>query len=332
MAEVKNDIELDENIELNIEDKIKELKALGYIQEGNIHNGYIEDMFDRKDDWIEIDNLIAIYQKQFKPEYTNNKKIKEESQVASEELLFRFNPMFKKYLFLLKTGNITFSNEEQKSFVKLFIDEPRLAFALYQKYIHKTLRDKIEERFAFIVKTYGTRTEEEIMGDLHIAFLILARRYVKKDRSFCCYLYNAFRYEVARYIKKQIKEVSNISYKLVDFNEEKVTRLAMKGLVQDSHKYEINFEDIICENSDGLPDLSWISGECCGEAFETLTPEERKILIKYYLEDYSDARIAEELGCHINTCNAKRRKALFKIADKLNVSRDTIIRTRKVNN
>lgn len=332
MAEVKNDIELDENIELNIEDKIKELKELGYIQEGNIHNGYIEDMFDRKDDWIEIDNLITIYQKQFKPEYHNNIEIKEESQIASEELLFRFNPMFKKYLFLLKTGNVAFSNEEQRSFVRLFIDEPRLAFALYQKYIHKALRDKIEERFAFIVKTYGTRTEEEIMGDLHIAFLILARRYVKKDRSFCCYLYNVFRYEVARYIKKQIKEISNIAYKLVDFNEEKVTRLAMKGLVQDSHKYEINFEDVICENSDGLPDLSWISGECCGEAFETLTPEERKIIIKYYLEDYSDARIAEELGCHINTCNAKRRKALFKIADRLNVSRDMIIRTRKVNN
>lgn len=322
-------IEIDDDID--IEDKIEELRELGYIQERNIANGYIEDMFNRKDEWVEIDNLIFEYQKQFQEEYKDDPEVKEKAGIASDELLFRFTPMFKKYLFLLKTGNISFSNEEQKRFVKLFIDEPRLMYALYQKYIHKSIRNKIEEKFAFIVKSYGISPEDEILCDLHICFLTLAKRYKKKDRSFCCYLYNVFCYEVARHIKKQLKEVSNIKYKMVNFEEERIARMRLDRSSNKGGKYEINFEDVICENSDGLPDLSWISGECCGEAFETLTPEERKIIIKYYLEDQSDSAIAEELGCHINTCNLKRRKALFKIADKLNIPRDMIVRTRKVN-
>lgn len=328
---VDRDIDATED-NIDIEDKIEELKSLGYIQERNISNGYIEDMFDRKDEWIEVDNLIAEYQKQFEEEYRNNHEAKERALAASEELLFRFTPMFKKYLFLLKTGNISFSNEEQKGFVRLFINEPRLMYALYQKYIHKSIRENIEEKFAFIIKSYGVLSEDEILRDLHISFLTLAKRYRKKDRSFCCYLYNAFRYEVARHVKKQIKEPTNIPYKIVSFEEEKISRMKLERSSRNDGKYEINFEDVICENSDGLPDISWINGECCGEAFEMLTPEERKILIKYYLEDQSDSAIAEELGCHINTCNLKRRKALFKIADKLGISRDQIIRTRKVNN
>lgn len=333
MADEKNNVDIVEDQEIDdIEDKIKELRELGYIQDTNVENGYIEDMFNRKDDWIEIDKLIATFQKQFLPEHENDPVVKKEAKEASDELLYRFTPMFKKYLFLLKTGNINFRNEEQKGFVKLFIDKPKLAFALYQKYIHKKIREEIEENFAFIVKTYGALSEEEIMGDLFIAFLILARRYQAKNRSFCCYLYNVFRYEVARHIKKQIKEVTNISYKIVDFKEDAISRLVSQGMVVDSYKYEMNFEDIICENNEGLPDLDWISGEYCSEAFESLTPEERKIIVKYYLEDQSDAMIAEELGCHINTCNSKRRKALFKIADTLGIPRDMIIRTRKVNN
>jgi DNA-directed RNA polymerase specialized sigma24 family protein len=89
-----------------------------------------------------------------------------------------------------------------------------------------------------------------------------------------------------------------------------------------------DIEDHIYENNMGLPDISWISGENCSDAFSTLTPEERKILIKYYLENMCDRQIAEYYDMHLNTCNQKRRQALFKLAKKMGYSRKDIRRSR----
>ena len=82
------------------------------------------------------------------------------------------------------------------------------------------------------------------------------------------------------------------------------------------------------ENNVGVPDSSWISGTNCSDIFSDLNPLERKILIKYYMEDYNDRQIGEALGLHINTVNQKRRQAVSKLAMLLDVDEKTIKRSR----
>ena len=79
----------------------------------------------------------------------------------------------------------------------------------------------------------------------------------------------------------------------------------------------------------GLPYYTWINGQGCSDIFSDLTSIQRKILIKYYLEDWNDKQIAEHTGLHINTVNQKRRVATELIANKTGTPLDSILRSRK---
>ena len=76
-----------------------------------------------KSEWDIIDSLIEVYQKSC-DEVIND--YKEDGDRAATLLLEKFSPVFKKYIALLKTGQINFNDCEQKQFVALFIDEMKL--------------------------------------------------------------------------------------------------------------------------------------------------------------------------------------------------------------
>ena len=89
-------------------------------------------------------------------------------------------------------------------------------------------------------------------------------------------------------------------------------------------------EEDYCEDyNTGMPNLEWILGNECSEFFKDLEIIERKILIKYYLEEWNDRQIGEEFGIHINTVNQRRRSAVKKIALKLHIDQKDIKRNRR---
>lgn len=63
--------------------------------------------------------------------------------------------------------------------------------------------------------------------------------------------------------------------------------------------------------------------------FNKLSVFQRKVLVKYYLEDWNDRQIAEYLGAHINTVNQKRRDAIDLLCAEMGVSKENIKRSRK---
>ena len=101
---------------------------------------------------------------------------------------------------------------------------------------------------------------------------------------------------------------------------------------KNQHKYTakgvLEYEDNYYENLTGLPDISWINGQYCADIFKELTTFQRKILVKYYLEDWNDRQIAEYLGAHINTVNQKRREAIELLCLEQGVDKSTLKRSR----
>lgn len=273
-------------------------------------------------EWELIDNLVMEYQQIYREDINKTDKIVEESKKAAEILINKFFPLFKKYTIVLRTGQINFENAEQKFFVMLFMDSPYLKKILCGKApIPRETRAIIYQKFNFVKETYGHLEEPEIMTDLYQLFLTLAKRYKKKSRSFCCYVYNSFRYEVYRHIQKFTRNPLNIHYKNIgyeDCNEKSSQEVKM----------EIDIEDKIYETENGLPDLTWISGESCSDIFSDLTPFERKLLITYYMQKYNDKQIADMTKSHINTCNQRRRNSIKKIALKLGVNPNLAKRSR----
>ena len=272
----------------------------------------------RKEEWREVEALIMRYQAQFV-----NPDQKEDANKAMEELLQRFFPLFKKYLVLLKSGQINFNDTEMKHFVHTFMAEGNLKAALKRKKQSAAARAPIYQRFNFIKETYGSLDEDEIMMDLQTLFVVLARRYKQMGKSFCGYLYNAYYHEVSRHIKSFIKNPANIHYRNSEYED------YMQKSVDEFQKEDIPFDERLFEDEGGIPDSSWINGETCSETFEMLTPLERRLLVKYYLEDYNDRQVAERFGMHINTVNQKRRFAAEEVANALGKSRLDIKRNRK---
>lgn len=275
----------------------------------------------RKEEWEEIDSLVARYQKQFNAVVT--KEEKEEAAQATQILIAKFYPLFKKYLTIIKNGQINFDNYEQRMFIILFMDNVSLKRALYKRApISREYKQIILQKFNFIKETYGHLEEEEIMTDLYMLFLNLAKRYKPMARSFCCYVYNTFKYEVYRHIQAFTRNPLNVHYRSISYED---------CAAQNSAELEINtynIEDQLSTDADGLPDIFWIGGYNCAPCFQKLTPLERKILIKYYLEQKNDRQIADEIGMHINTCNQKRRHAVKLMAEALNVDESQIRRAR----
>lgn len=279
----------------------------------------IEKESKRKEEWDEIENLVLDFQKQF----NENASIEEKNyaEECGNMLINKFSPLFKKYLTLLKYTHIDFTDKEMKEFIALFIDDYELKKALFRKKINANNRAEVYQKFNFVIETYGKISEEDMISDLNMCFLTLAKRYKAIGKNYCAYVYNTYRHEVARHIKKFIQNPLSVQYKNYQYED------CING-EKDVH-IDISYEDNYYESSTGLPDVTWIKGQSCSEAFNKLSAFQRRILIKYYLEDWNDRQIAENMGAHINTVNQKRRNAIDILCKELGINKSMIKRSRK---
>lgn len=279
---------------------------------------YAEPTFEEKSkEWVEIEDLVLRYQKQFKEEYRYDNSVAADAEKAAAELLERFYPLLKKYLLIVTTGLINWQDKESKDFVSNFISDRQQLNALKRKNQTSDYRRLIYDSFNFVKETYGNNDPEEIMTDLQMLLLVVAKRYKQVGKNFCAYVMNSYKFELARHIKNYFKNPLNVTYKLSEYTVE--------ALKDDSAEM---YEDEYYTNETGLPSIEWINGYC-NDAFQTLTPVERKILVKYYLENLNDSQIANELGLHLNTINAKRRKSIAKLCEFYGVDPSTVKRSRK---
>ena len=282
------------------------------------YNNDFQDIEEKKEEWSYIENCVMLYKSQFDDNATA--KDITIAQNAAVELVKKFDPLFKKYSLLLKTGQIDFKDPDVKVFVGTFISDPRLHRALKRTKSKAEYRADIYKRFCFVLETYGQLSEQDILIDLQMLLLTLAKRYKQTGKNFCAYVHNCFRYEVSRHIKHFIKNPLNISYKLVSYEDKD------HGL-DDEELYSV-YEDKYYEPDTGIPNMSWISGETCSDIFFMLSQLERKIIVKYYMEEFNDKQIANILGLHINTINQKRRQAVAKVAKELNIDLNNVKRNR----
>ena len=252
--------------------------------------------FERLEEWNAIEDLVMTYKRQFEPDCSASDKLAAKN--AAAEIMKTFEPLFTKYTLIIA----------------------RLKKALKGENVSHSHRHEIKQKFNFVRETYGSQDENVIRSDLQLLMLILAKRYRQMGYNFCAYVYNAYSFEVSRHIYKFISNPANIPYRAGEYEDYMQTyeeQVVEDGLVDKTY-----------ENNVGVPDSSWVQGTTCSDLFSALDPVERKILIKYYMEEMNDRQIGEALGLHINTINKKRRKALATLAEVLDVSEEDIKRSR----
>lgn len=263
--------------------------------------------------WNEVEDLVLTYQ-----EYLNHPIDGCKSQDAADILLQKFSPLFKSYITTIKYNQIDWTSSDQKQFVIQFLGSSDLKRAMGRKKVNSEYRARIYEAFNFIVMTYGSLNEEDILADLYMCFLILMKRYKQTGKNFCAYVANSYHYEVSRHIKKQTSNPLVVGYRNCVYED------TINGDTEMA-----SYEDSYYELATGIPDFTWIKGDTCSDLFNDLTPLQRKMLIEYYLEDYNDNQISLHTATNIGTVNSKRRCAISTLSEKLDINKNEIPRQRK---
>jgi RNA polymerase sigma factor (sigma-70 family) len=227
---------------------------------------------------------------------------------AGGQLVALFEPLFNKYIKIIRKGIIDFNDYESRHFLSLFIADPKVRLNLKRKYQSKKTREIAYRTLTLINNAYIQIFDEDLYQELVLSFLNFVSKY-KVDKSFCAYLGSTFPYEVSQIVKKVLKNPISTAY-ISDFSDE-ILDLFGKA-VEDS----IDLDDRFPSNDVEELSNNWIYGLTCSEAFETLTPFERLILKMFYLDKISDTSIGNKVGYHRNSIRTKRKAAVEKVRER----------------
>ena len=211
-----------------------------------------------------------------------------------------------KYYKILRFGKFDFKDYDSRVFIGCFFGKEERR-AIIQSYQYRETKQAVVRKVAQIVEALKILDDEDLKQDLRLLFMKQARQYKKKNRTFGGYLANSYRYAVANYIIRMMKTEEpyvKLTKDLVSIANDRVRDEESEVDIQDS----LLLSTPMLQTEDEL-DNSWVRGLSCGEEFLDLTPLQRLILKLKHYDGWSDGRIAEKMGIHINTIFRQRKKA-----------------------
>ena len=252
-----------------------------------------------KETWDRIEALVLSFQ-------TGNKE-------SGVELIKSFENYFNKYVKIIKNSDLDFKDRESRFFISLFMQKEDYKNVRRPYQSSETIA-KALQAVSFIANTYGQATEDDIKQDFYMIFFKLLNRYKPMGKNFGAYLCTSFVYELARYVRSQLKDPISRSENVLQYCD-----MCHENGNQFDFSGEVVYEDMLNCIDDISFSETWITGLTCSDEFSNLTSFERLILIKYYVESKTDKTIALETGFKRNTINKKRVKAINKIKANLGV-------------
>lgn len=222
------------------------------------------------------------------------------SDLAAYDILDSLASYMDKYISLLKSRDIDYTDLDTRRFLSLFTQNMRDRTLLRNKDLTKETKVVIQELLYRICNQLEHTAEEDLKQDICSIILLLAKRYKYTGETYYEYLQDTFRYEMKQVIDAYIYDPS-INY------------VPLHSLSNEPTNNQPTYYDNLLTELDDELDLNWVQGITCGEEFQDLSQMERLIIKMYYHLDYSDSAIADLLGVHKNTVFQKRQDATSKI-------------------
>ncbi len=268
------------------------------------------------------------------------------SMDAADKLLDAFAKFLSNYAVLIKFGKYNLNYYSVRSFIKLFIEDPKdrklLNSYFYNQYAGRNI---VFSTVNTIMNIFHESSYEDIKQDLKIIFFNMCQKYKDVRPSFHTYIDKNFHYYAYRYWEKTIRDPigrgSSVSIstpiRSMKFTED--TNITFADILEDvqskvENDYTLNkitvYYDIKAsaipvvygeETSDTYNNTflntNWINGITCSTAFKILTPLERKIIKLWYIDNLTDKEIGEKFGICRGSINKRRNIAKTKIGEYL---------------
>jgi RNA polymerase sigma factor (sigma-70 family) len=232
------------------------------------------------------------------------------SEEAAQQLIDAFDPYLRKYTNLLKNNYVDLNNKDVRRFLLNFSRDREFKKNLMRHYQSSEVRAEAYKIVSLINKTCEVYTNSDIEHELIVILLVLAKRYKPEGKNFCNYVFQCFRYELARRLKYMTRDpIVYSSRDMISYDDFEY--------IQESNEVENNIalytDDIMLNEMDDDLDFNWIKGYTCSECFCDLTTFERKLLVLTYQDNLTDVQISGKLGVHRHTVRNRRNRAIEKI-------------------
>lgn len=228
----------------------------------------------------------------------------------TEQLLLKFNPLFKKMETAIRYQNIY--NDPKINLMVSAMVYTILSKQEIDSNDKNVLRGNTALFFNYLSET---RHLEDLHQDILCAFIVILNRYEKKpDAGFCAYVNVALPREIGRRLAKRIR-CEYKDYLSCGSNSEgfEITPQGQSYSYGDDPTFDEVYDRM--NGSDNILTQNWIDAKQCDSfQFNRLSAQERLMLILKYQDKVPDRISAKELGMHINTYNIMKRKAVEKIS------------------
>lgn len=231
---------------------------------------------------------------------------------AGEKLIKSFEGFLVKFLNIIKGSDskLDISGNHIFGFLSLYIKNKNIRRIIRAYWRYPDVAKELFQKISWIQEMFKDFSREEILTELTIILLEMAKKYKVRDDGIYCfhtYVSKAFHYRAFRRLQKLIADpIVYAANTIVDYQD-------CQLLIEDNYDtidiLAYQSGRIINEDSiDGINE-NWVNGLTCSEAFKKLSIIDRRILQLYYVYNLSDQKIASKLGLCRATVNRKRLSA-----------------------
>ena len=243
---------------------------------------------------IDIEELVIAYQQD--PSY-------------AQRILDKFTPLIIKYISCLKYNDYDIYDYNTIKFLALFIADQNERKRLFTKSSTPHDREHLRRLMYVISREMYKVSKRDLEHDLYIVLLEIATKYKDVGKGFLRYISSTFHFRVYQCIQRYCGEIANGAFSLGMLESDEAVKVIYRGTEYENKTSEIALDA-------GINSAGWTSGAFAGAPFDILSPQERLLLIKRYIEKRTLKDIAETTGYSISGISKK----IEGIKSKINVA------------
>lgn len=262
-------------------------------------------MDDKAQQWEHIDSLVFKYQA----------GCEEAGLEIIESFGYHKNPKkltgyIGKYFKLLRYGVINFADKDTRLFIRMFVSDENVKAGLIPFYQYAEIKKAARKKVQMINTRLRHVSDEELIVDLCIILLSLAKRYEKKKKkvNFCGYLKSkSYRCALKKYYDYLFEDMI-YTYRIdpLDDYKDENSEFNIKHL---------DYKDLYFEKEKNELGLNWILGKTANFPFNQLTNFERTLISLYDHKGMTYEEVGARMGYHRDTIWNKRKQIKKKLKE-----------------
>lgn len=227
----------------------------------------------------------------------------------SDDLVTYFDTFIQEYIKMIRAQRLNMNNRRLRHFIALFIDDASIRKKIRSnKYVTTSCYVAINQVLFLLHQIFTNQTPEETYHELIIPLLECAKKYNEIGIGFLGYVRKIYNFELKDYIKTKATDPVDFADRYDWFQFDQLLYINMNIFEEESVGEE---EDV------DVYDPRFLKGSQLSGIFRELSNIHRLILVKYYMDEWTDEKIGHSLAMHPKSVQRARQKIVDRYWDQI---------------